>query len=62
MSIEKIGNMDHSINIQRKPAVHRGQKPADTSDTVVHGGGKNLTKVIKPPFLPIGDTQSIYRK
>jgi len=39
------------------------QKPADTQqDAVVHDTGKDLTRISYPPFLPIGDTQSIYKK
>jgi hypothetical protein len=62
MSLEKIGNMEHNMNIQRKPVVQREQRPEDVHDTFVHDTGKDLTKVSNPPFLPIGDTQSIYRK
>ncbi len=63
MSVEKIGNVEQVMGIHQKGAVHKVQKPADTQqDAVVHDTGKDLTRISYPPFLPIGDTQSIYKK
>ncbi|HBL24179.1 MAG TPA: hypothetical protein DDZ40_08695 [Deltaproteobacteria bacterium] len=63
MSIEKIGNMGRDVGIHQKPAV---QKPLQSmtmqNDTIVRGPKTDLTKISYPPFLPIGDTQSIYKR
>jgi hypothetical protein len=45
--------------------VHREPKEADKVEAVVHETGArkgDLTKISYPPFLPLGDTQSIYKK
>lgn len=44
---------------------HRQQKnDVARDDTVVHdrGSSGDLTQVNYPPFFPLGDTQSIYKK
>jgi len=63
MSIEKMGNMELSVNVPQKSVAHKGQKAANAqNDVVVHDAWKDLTRISYPPFLPIGDTQSIYTK
>jgi len=63
MSIEKIGNMGRNVSVHQKPAVHKPlQSMKMQNDTIVLDPKTDLTKISYPPFLPIGDTQSIYRK
>jgi len=63
MSVEKIGNVEQGMGVNQKVAAHKVQKPVVTQqDAVVHDKGKDLTRISYPPFLPIGDTQSIYKK
>lgn len=65
MSIDKIGNMDQNISMQR-PVAHRVPKPttAAESDAVAGApeGSGSLTRISYPPFFPIGYTQMIYKK
>jgi hypothetical protein len=64
MSIDKIGKVDASVSVHQRP-VHREPKTADNADVVIHEPGAtkgDLTKISYPPFLPLGDTQSIYKK
>jgi len=62
MSIEKIGNMDPGIAIHQRPAGRKLQTADIGSDIVVRNAKADLTRISYPPFLPIGDTQSIYKK
>ncbi len=64
MSIDKIGKVDASVSGNQRP-VHREPRVADNADAVVHEPAAkkgDLTKISYPPFLPLGDTQSIYKK
>ncbi|OPY02809.1 MAG: hypothetical protein A4E60_00815 [Syntrophorhabdus sp. PtaB.Bin047] len=64
MSIDKIGKVDASVSVHQRQ-VHREPKEADKVEAVVHETGArkgDLTKISYPPFLPLGDTQSIYKK
>jgi hypothetical protein len=63
MSIEKIGNMGQNVSIHQKPAVNKPPQSTNIlNDTIVRDPKTDLTKISYPPFLPIGDTQSIYKK
>jgi len=63
MSIETIGNMGQNVSIHKKPAVHKPVLSMNIqNDTIVRDPKTDLTKISYPPFLPIGDTQGIYRK
>lgn len=63
MSIEKIGNMGQNVSIHQKTAVNRPPQSTDVrNDTIVRDPKTDLTKISYPPFLPIGDTQSIYKR
>ncbi|MDD3845765.1 MAG: hypothetical protein PHC90_05320 [Syntrophorhabdaceae bacterium] len=67
MSVEKIGPADTMTHTQgNHEATRSHQQPAKAdADTVSLGmneGAKDLTKVSYPPFFPLGDTQSIYKK
>ncbi len=67
MSMDKIGKIDQVAGIHHQPVHHRQQKAADNGkdDAVINETGAardDLTKISYPPFLPIGDTQSIYKK
>jgi len=63
MSIEKIGNMGQEVSIHKKPAVHKPVQSMNIqNDTIVRDPKTDLTRISYPPFLPIGDTQSIYKR
>ena len=63
MSIEKIWNMGRDVGIHQKLAVHKPpQSMTMQNDAIVRNPKTDLTKISYPPFLPIGDTQSIYKK
>ncbi len=63
MSIEIIGNMGQNVSIHQKPVVHKPPQSMNMqNDTIVRDPKRDLTKISYPPFLPIGDTQSIYKK
>ena len=67
MSIDKIGKMDQVAGINQQSVHHRQPKAADNdnNDALIREPGAardDLTKISYPPFLPIGDTQSIYKK
>lgn len=65
MSVDKIGKIDQNIAVNYSSVHQRRQKEEIAqNDTVVHdtGGRADLTKIHYPPFFPLGDTQSIYKK
>jgi hypothetical protein len=65
MSIDKIGNMDNVLisNYSQQHKVHKPTANADTSDVIERGpANAETTKISYPPFFPVGDTQSIYKK
>ncbi len=65
MSVDKIGKIDQNIAMNYNSLRHRQQKnDVARDDTVVHdrGSSGDLTQVNYPPFFPLGDTQSIYKK
>ena len=67
MSIERIGNADAGMNIDQYRQASRKQQPeapaANGADAVYKpSGDEGTTKVNYPPFLPVGDTQGIYKK
>lgn len=64
MSIDRIGKVDPNVSVHQR-SVHRESKAAGNVDVVVHEPGAqkdDLTKISYPPFLPLGDTQGIYKK
>ncbi|HOW53389.1 MAG TPA: hypothetical protein PLR60_01945 [Syntrophorhabdaceae bacterium] len=65
MSVDKIGKIDLGAGIHQQPAHHKQSKTVVKDDqAVVHevAPKENAAKVSYPPFLPVGDTQSIYKK
>jgi len=65
MSIEKIGKMDQVVVAHPKDTAQKQQKaPVEDGDFVVHEPARKdgSTRISYPPFFPLGDTQSIYKK
>ncbi len=65
MPIDKINSMDAVLNANHGQAQHKVQNKAieDSVDIGEMSSHKNdPTKISYPPFLPVGDTQGIYRK
>ena len=65
MSIDRIGSMDTVLNNKYSQVQHKVQKPAanDVAEVIEKGpASADATKISYPPFFPVGDTQSIYKK
>ena len=66
MSLDKIGKADQNVAIHHQAVHHREPAAAGKGgDVVVHGPKVpegDLTQISYPPFLPLGDTQGIYKQ
>ncbi len=65
MSLDSIGKIDQGGGVHQQSVHHKQPKVAERDQAVIQeptAARNDLTKISYPPFLPIGDTQSIYKK
>jgi hypothetical protein len=69
MSVEKIGNVVDIVSAKTRTTASVRKQP-DTQPENTHGdvvsvgnsqGASDVGKIIWPPLLPIGDTQSMFK-